>query len=160
MFEMDSTAVLLWGLLFGSIGFGFFLYGKKQKKVVPLITGIALCVVPYFIANRLCACHSRSDLNGHPVFCTNMRRKEGAPAKKRRRTGQGADSDHLSFCVVGTGASGPDSTWVKPRARPLTPKLANEKTSDICRRNHRLRRAMKQDSVISSDYTPFLGEAR
>ena len=51
MFEMGSTAVLLWGLLFGAIGFGFFLYGKKQKAVVPLITGIALCVVPYFIAN-------------------------------------------------------------------------------------------------------------
>jgi hypothetical protein len=51
MFEMGSTAVLLWGLLFGSIGFGFFLYGKKQKAVVPLITGIALCVVPYFIAD-------------------------------------------------------------------------------------------------------------
>jgi hypothetical protein len=51
MFEMDSTAVLLWGVLFGSIGFGFFLYGRKQKKVVPLITGIVLCVVPYFIAN-------------------------------------------------------------------------------------------------------------
>ena len=51
MFKMDSTAVLLWGLLFGSIGFGYFLYGKKQKKVVPLITGIVLCVVPYFIAN-------------------------------------------------------------------------------------------------------------
>jgi len=49
MFEMGSIAVLLWGLLFGSIGFGFFLYGKKQKSVVPLITGIALCVVPYFI---------------------------------------------------------------------------------------------------------------
>ena len=51
MFESSSTAVLLWGLLFGSIGFGFFLYGKKQKAVVPLITGIALCVIPYFIAN-------------------------------------------------------------------------------------------------------------
>jgi hypothetical protein len=51
MFEMDSTAVLLWGLLFGSIGFGFFLYGKKQKTIVPLIMRIALCVVPYFIAN-------------------------------------------------------------------------------------------------------------
>ena len=51
MFEMGSIAVLLWGLLFGSIGFGFFLYGKKQKSVVPLITGIALCVVPYFIAD-------------------------------------------------------------------------------------------------------------
>jgi hypothetical protein len=51
MFEMDSTAVLLWGLLFGSIGFGYFLYGKKKKAVVPLIAGIVLCVVPYFIAN-------------------------------------------------------------------------------------------------------------
>jgi hypothetical protein len=51
MFEMDSTAVLLWGLLFGSIGFGFFLYGKRQKTIVPLIAGIALCVVPYFIAD-------------------------------------------------------------------------------------------------------------
>jgi hypothetical protein len=51
MFEMGSTAVLLWGMLFGAIGFGFFLYGKKQKAVVPLITGIALCVVPYFIPN-------------------------------------------------------------------------------------------------------------
>jgi len=51
MFELGSTAVLLWGLLFGSIGFGFFLYGKKQKAVVPLITGIVLCVVPYFIAD-------------------------------------------------------------------------------------------------------------
>ena len=51
MFESGSTAVLLWGLLFGSIGFGFFIFGKKQKAVVPLVTGIVLCVVPYFIAN-------------------------------------------------------------------------------------------------------------
>jgi hypothetical protein len=51
MIELGNTAVLLWGLLFGSIGFGFFLYGKKQKAVVPLVTGIVLCVVPYFIAN-------------------------------------------------------------------------------------------------------------
>ena len=48
---MSGTAFLMWGMLFGAIGFGFFLYGKKQKLVVPLITGIALCVVPYFIAN-------------------------------------------------------------------------------------------------------------
>ena len=51
MFESGGTAVLLWGLLFGSIGFGFIIYGKKQKAVVPLITGIVLCVIPYFIAN-------------------------------------------------------------------------------------------------------------
>ena len=48
---MSSTAVLMWGMLFGAIGFGFFLYGKKQKAIVPFIVGIALCVVPYFIAN-------------------------------------------------------------------------------------------------------------
>lgn len=51
MFEMDSTAVLLWGMLFGAIGFGYFLYGKKQKAIIPLGVGIVLCVVPYFIAN-------------------------------------------------------------------------------------------------------------
>jgi hypothetical protein len=51
MFEMDGTAVLLWGMLFGAIGFGYFLYGKKQKAIIPLGVGIVLCVVPYFIAN-------------------------------------------------------------------------------------------------------------
>jgi hypothetical protein len=51
MFELGSTAILIWAMIFGSIGVGFFIYGKKQKAVVPLITGIALCVFPYFIAN-------------------------------------------------------------------------------------------------------------
>ena len=51
MFEMDSTAVLLWGMLFGAIGFGYFLYGKKQKAIIPLVVGIVLCIFPYFIAN-------------------------------------------------------------------------------------------------------------
>lgn len=44
-----STSVLIWGLLFGALGFGFFIYGRKQNAVVPLFTGIALCVVPYII---------------------------------------------------------------------------------------------------------------
>lgn len=48
---MDDPAVLMWGIVFGSIGLGFFIYGKKQKAVVPLLTGIALCVFPYFISN-------------------------------------------------------------------------------------------------------------
>ena len=48
---MNSPTLLMWGMFFGAFGLGFFLYGKKQKAVVPLITGIALCVVPYFIAN-------------------------------------------------------------------------------------------------------------
>ncbi|MBF0219229.1 MAG: hypothetical protein HQL49_06845 [Gammaproteobacteria bacterium] len=48
---MDETAVLLWGVVFGSIGFGFFIYGKKQKAVVPLFVGVALSLLPYFITN-------------------------------------------------------------------------------------------------------------
>ena len=41
----------MWGMIFGSIGLGFFVYGKKQKTVIPLISGIGLIVVPYFISN-------------------------------------------------------------------------------------------------------------
>ena len=48
---MGDTSVLLWGLLFGSIGFGFFIYGKRQRAVVPLCAGIALCIFPYFVTN-------------------------------------------------------------------------------------------------------------
>ena len=51
MFELGSTAVLIWGMLFGSIGTGYFIYGKKQRAVVPLCVGVVLCVFPYFIAN-------------------------------------------------------------------------------------------------------------
>jgi hypothetical protein len=51
MFELGSTAVLIWGIIFGSIGAGFAIYGKKQRAIVPLCVGVALCVFPYFIAN-------------------------------------------------------------------------------------------------------------
>ncbi|HWG10253.1 MAG TPA: hypothetical protein VN693_02015 [Rhodanobacteraceae bacterium] len=46
-----STATLLWGLLFGSIGVGFFIYGKRQSMIVPLVCGVALMVYPYFVSN-------------------------------------------------------------------------------------------------------------
>lgn len=48
---MDDYGSLMWGILFGSFGMGYFIYGKKQKKIVPLISGILLCVFPYFISN-------------------------------------------------------------------------------------------------------------
>jgi predicted membrane protein len=48
---MEGTSLLIWGMLFGAIGLGFFTYGKKQKAIVPLFTGIALFVFPYFISN-------------------------------------------------------------------------------------------------------------
>jgi predicted membrane protein len=46
-----DTSLLLWGLIFGSIGFGFFVYGKKQQAIVPLLCGLALMIFPYFVSN-------------------------------------------------------------------------------------------------------------
>ncbi|MGC1520820.1 MAG: hypothetical protein WA803_04705 [Steroidobacteraceae bacterium] len=48
-----DTSSLLWGLLFGSIGLGFFIYGKKQKRVAPLVCGLVLMIFPYFISNTI-----------------------------------------------------------------------------------------------------------
>ena len=44
---------LLWGVLFGSVGLGFFMYGKKQKAVVPLVCGLLLMIFPYFVSNTI-----------------------------------------------------------------------------------------------------------
>jgi predicted membrane protein len=46
-----NTSWLLWGLLFGSVGLGFFIYGKRQKAFVPLICGLLLMIFPYFVSN-------------------------------------------------------------------------------------------------------------
>jgi hypothetical protein len=51
MGNMFNTSVLLWGTLFGGIGLGFIIYGKKQRAVVPLVTGILLSVFPFFVTN-------------------------------------------------------------------------------------------------------------
>jgi len=48
-----DTSSLLWGLLFGSIGLGFLVYGRKQKRVMPLLCGLALIVYPYFVSNTI-----------------------------------------------------------------------------------------------------------
>jgi hypothetical protein len=47
------TSSLLWGLLFGSIGLGFFIYGRRQKTVVPLVCGVVLMIFPYFVSNTI-----------------------------------------------------------------------------------------------------------
>jgi hypothetical protein len=35
-------------MVFGAIGGGYFLYGKKQQNVPALIAGVALMLYPYF----------------------------------------------------------------------------------------------------------------
>ena len=46
-----NTASLLWGVLFGSLGAAYFMYGKKQAAIVPLLCGIALMGFSYFVSN-------------------------------------------------------------------------------------------------------------
>ncbi len=48
-----STAAVLWGLLFSSIGLGYFIYGKQRQAAVPLICGLALMIYPYFVSDTL-----------------------------------------------------------------------------------------------------------
>jgi len=65
---MEGTSLFIWGMVFGVIGLGFFTYGKKQMAMVPLFTGIALFVFPYFISNVYIY------FGGATIFCENMRR--------------------------------------------------------------------------------------
>ena len=48
---MEGTALLVWGVVFGALGLGYFTYGKRQKAVVPLCVGLALVALPYFAPN-------------------------------------------------------------------------------------------------------------
>jgi len=48
---MNSEAMMMWSVLFSGIGIGFFMYGKKQRAAVPLFTGLALFIYPYFVTS-------------------------------------------------------------------------------------------------------------
>ena len=47
-----NTASLWWGLLFGSIGLGYFMYGRRQGASVPLLCGLELMAFPCFVSNN------------------------------------------------------------------------------------------------------------
>ena len=63
-----STSLLLWGVLFGSVGFGYFLYGRKQGAAVPLVCGIALMAVPYFVSDTVLLVVAGVALAATPYF--------------------------------------------------------------------------------------------
>ncbi len=44
-------ANIVFGLIYGAIGFIAFSYGKSNSKMKPLILGIALMGFPYFVYN-------------------------------------------------------------------------------------------------------------
>ncbi len=46
-----TTSALLWSVVFGSLGAGYCLYARKQRALVPFVSGAALIVLPYLITN-------------------------------------------------------------------------------------------------------------
>jgi len=46
-----SAANLMGGLVFGSIGFVAFIYGKRMNLWKPMLLGLALMIYPYFISD-------------------------------------------------------------------------------------------------------------
>ena len=48
-----SSVNLIGGLLFGSIGFVAFIYGKRMHIWKPMFLGIVLMAYPYFVENEI-----------------------------------------------------------------------------------------------------------
>lgn len=49
---MNTTAIFL-AAVFGAVGMGYLVYGKKQQNMMALLSGLGLCGIPYFISNAL-----------------------------------------------------------------------------------------------------------
>ena len=49
---MNATQLFL-GVIFSSIGLGYFMYCKKQKMTVPLVCGLVLMLFTYFIESNI-----------------------------------------------------------------------------------------------------------
>jgi hypothetical protein len=53
MGDLLNANFLFASLIWGSIGFGYFIYGRKQASWVPLAGGILMMVASYFIGSAL-----------------------------------------------------------------------------------------------------------
>lgn len=51
--QQMSGANLVGGILFGSLGVGYFIYGKKQGKVAYLVCGAALTLYTFVVSSAL-----------------------------------------------------------------------------------------------------------
>lgn len=49
----NLSYTLVASLIWGSVGFGYLIYGKKQEAFVPLIAGIALIAISYLVWSAL-----------------------------------------------------------------------------------------------------------
>ena len=51
--NLFDTNFLFASLLWGSIGAGYFIYGKKQQAMMPMIGGVAMVLVSCFVSSWL-----------------------------------------------------------------------------------------------------------
>ncbi|MFH1022780.1 MAG: hypothetical protein V1809_05275 [Planctomycetota bacterium] len=40
---------LIVGIIAGSLGMAYWVYGRRQARFAPMIAGVLLCVYPYFV---------------------------------------------------------------------------------------------------------------
>ncbi len=64
---MDA-GTLMASLLFGLIGMGMLMYGRKAIRPVPIVVGVILIVLPYFISNLIAMIVICSALTAVPWF--------------------------------------------------------------------------------------------
>ena len=48
-----DSSFLFASLLWGCVGFGYWIYGKKQKEMMPMVGGVAMIVVSYLVNSWL-----------------------------------------------------------------------------------------------------------
>ena len=65
-----SISNIIGGLIFGSVGFVAFVYGKKQAEFKPMVLAIALMAYPYFVSNTL-AIYAIGGILTALLFCFN-----------------------------------------------------------------------------------------
>ncbi len=46
---MPSASTLFVGILAGTIGLSYFIYGKRQERIGFIAAGVGLCVYPYLV---------------------------------------------------------------------------------------------------------------
>lgn len=63
-----SGAWFVWGFLFGAVGLSYFIYGKKQQAMWPMLCGFGLMICPYYISNVMVLIAIGVTLMGIPDF--------------------------------------------------------------------------------------------
>jgi hypothetical protein len=50
---MFSTSFLFASLILGSVGVGYFIYGKRQGSWSPMVAGVLMITTSYFVSSAL-----------------------------------------------------------------------------------------------------------